>query len=303
MKPFYYAAPSGNVGDDLNSWIWPRLVPELLDENLDHLLLGIGSILNHRIPPARRYTVIGAGIGYGSLPDLNVGEWDFVCLRGPISKAALAPKGDPVLIDGGYLLRLCYAPVFQQGGHSAFVPHVDSAISGLWEDACSLAGVPMIDPRWPIKRFTDAVCNAKLVICEAMHGAIIADMFGIPWIAVRSQAAIDSRKWNDWGNALNTAIRFHELPSLWRGDAGAGVRRRAINTFKRVADAIGVHPATWTPVAPARSRRNTVLEAANRLNSLSLRADLGQLTPRALLATRLDALQEAVEQVRVSARR
>ena len=50
MKLFYYQDPGGNFGDDLNAWLWPRLIPELLDGDEGSLFVGIGSILDRRIP-------------------------------------------------------------------------------------------------------------------------------------------------------------------------------------------------------------------------------------------------------------
>ena len=33
MKLYYYKAPLGNFGDDLNPWLWPRLLPDIFDDD------------------------------------------------------------------------------------------------------------------------------------------------------------------------------------------------------------------------------------------------------------------------------
>ena len=81
MKLFYYKDPGGNFGDDLNAWLWPRLIPELLDDRDDTLFVGIGSILDRRIPQEPRKIVFGTGVGYGLLPVLDSGKPDKVAVR------------------------------------------------------------------------------------------------------------------------------------------------------------------------------------------------------------------------------
>ncbi len=43
MKLWYPAAPIGNFGDDLNLWLWPRLLPDQLDDDGRTLLIRTGS--------------------------------------------------------------------------------------------------------------------------------------------------------------------------------------------------------------------------------------------------------------------
>jgi succinoglycan biosynthesis protein ExoV len=33
MKLFYFKDPAGNFGDDLNLWLWPKVLPGILDED------------------------------------------------------------------------------------------------------------------------------------------------------------------------------------------------------------------------------------------------------------------------------
>ncbi len=68
MKLYYFIDPSGNFGDDLNPWIWDRLLPDFFDQNADTLFIGIGTLLNHRIPYAAKKIVLPDS----QLSDLNL---------------------------------------------------------------------------------------------------------------------------------------------------------------------------------------------------------------------------------------
>lgn len=48
MRLHYYWDGIGNFGDDLNAWLWPRLIPDLLDDNPDTLFLALCHTL-HRL--------------------------------------------------------------------------------------------------------------------------------------------------------------------------------------------------------------------------------------------------------------
>ena len=89
MKLHYYKSTQlRNFGDDLNEWLWPRLMPELLDDDDSAILLGIGTILNdilnETIPAGcQRIAVLSSGVGYGSGRPRIDGRWKINCLRGP----------------------------------------------------------------------------------------------------------------------------------------------------------------------------------------------------------------------------
>jgi succinoglycan biosynthesis protein ExoV len=74
----------------------------------------------------------------------------------------------------------------------------------------------LIDPRWPVDVVLDHLLASERVICEAMHGAIIADALRIPWVAVQPIMAVNQPKWQDWADSLGIALRVATLaPSSW----------------------------------------------------------------------------------------
>ncbi|MCK7493604.1 MAG: hypothetical protein MZW92_21415 [Comamonadaceae bacterium] len=109
MKLHYYRDPKGNFGDDLNPWLWPKLLPGVLDEDESELLVGIGTLLNHRLPVGQVKPVLGSGVGYGGLP-AHDGRLRFHALRGYLSADRLGVEPDQVITDAAVLLRLVDVP-------------------------------------------------------------------------------------------------------------------------------------------------------------------------------------------------
>jgi len=81
MKLFYCKVTTGNFGDDLNPWLWPKLLPGIIDEDGSTLFVGIGSIINQFIPDAPLKIVFGSGVGYGTPPVIDERKWKVYCLR------------------------------------------------------------------------------------------------------------------------------------------------------------------------------------------------------------------------------
>ena len=43
MKLFYFRSSYGNFGDDINPYIWTKLIPDVIDGDDDAIFLGIGT--------------------------------------------------------------------------------------------------------------------------------------------------------------------------------------------------------------------------------------------------------------------
>ena len=148
MKLIMWRGTEPNFGDDLNNWIWPKLIPEVLDDFPTDLFVGIGTLLNHRLPVQQHKVVFGSGAGYGDRPDLKAGRWSFYCVRGPLTAQALGLPAPLAVADPGILVRTLFDG--KSNGHTGpvgFMPHKDSAASGRWHDICAAADILYIDPR------------------------------------------------------------------------------------------------------------------------------------------------------------
>lgn len=216
MILYYHNELKGNFGDDLNSWIWDKLIPGDWHSSDGVVMLGIGTILRRNIPKARKYVVFSSGAGYGTLPRGFAGpNWLILNVRGPLTAEVLGLPSDKAATDGAALLNLLpeYAPLPEserQG--TVFMPH-HNTLAGHWLEACALAGIDFIDPRLESRRTVERLRRAKLVLAEAMHAAVVADALRVPWIPIVTSPEINSFKWLDWTQSLALPYEPSVLPA------------------------------------------------------------------------------------------
>ena len=222
MKPYYWESQHGNFGDDLNLWLWDFLLPGFREVHPDVLLVGVGTVLNRALLPAEgRKLVLGSGFGYGALPDMSDRTlWDVRCVRGPLTAEKVGVPEALGIVDPAVLVADMpdFAGIAKHYKRS-FVPHWESAVSGLWPQACSLAGMHYIDPRGDAKDVIRQIAQSEVVVAESMHGAILADAFRVPWIAVATSDSINSFKWRDWAATVGVDARPRRIPISSRAEA------------------------------------------------------------------------------------
>ena len=224
MHIVYYRDPVGNFGDDLNELIWPRLIPEQASAPDDLVLVAIGSLLDadrfRDVETAgRRVFVLGSGAAYGRLPD-GYRDWTYLAVRGPLT-GRLIGRPEAVVTDSAALLATLpeLAPSAPRRDAVLFIPHHRTLINSHWRKAAELAGLEYVDPSWRPERILDAYGRAKLVVAEAMHGAIVADTLRIPWIPVIISPEVSVFKWRDWLGSLGMPYRPVQLPPTARLEA------------------------------------------------------------------------------------
>ena len=215
MEVIHYRVPGGNFGDDLNEDLWPALLPAQVFSSPDTLLVGVGSIFNkERIPrtltQGKRVFVLGSGAGYGPLPE-GWRTWDLLAVRGPMT-ARLLGEPDLAATDAAALLSsvpsLQLKPA-QKRDLTLLIPHHYTAKHGQWDKVAQSAGMTYVDPRWPLDKVLALFARAKLVLAEAMHGAIVADAYRIPWIPLLISPEGLPFKWLDW--TLSLDLPFHPV--------------------------------------------------------------------------------------------
>lgn len=288
MKLTYFRNTPSNFGDELNAILWQNLLPEgFLDEDDRELFLGIGSILWNHLPRAPMKHVMGSGFGgYTAPPDAHDGSWNVVWLRGPITAERLKLDPKLAICDSAILLRAMDLPAPAPGPETLFMPHFESAARGDWERACALAGIGYLDPRDDVNRLLARIRGARLVITEAMHGAIVSDALRVPWIGVTPFFPQHRGKWEDWAQSLGLKLRPATLPpsnlletyTLVTGKPGKGRRSRAL--FK-----------AW-PAVPVNAA--LVQRAAQRLARLAETTE-PQLSADAAIARATERSLEALD--------
>jgi len=125
---------------------------------------------------------------------------DYRCVRGPISARILGLDADRALTDGAILSPMAAAfPRAATGtGGTAIVPHWETLEHPGWPEVARLTGFELIDPRGTPEAVIARIAAARLVLTESLHGAILADTYGIPWIAFACSKNFSITKWADW---------------------------------------------------------------------------------------------------------
>src|SRR5687768_16710216 len=253
MKLYYAKLPGGNFGDDLNPWMWEKLVPGLFDGDNTTVFVGIGTILNSMLDNARFKVVFGSGTGYGPPPRIDE-KWKIYCVRGPLTAQKLGIDKRLAITDAAYLLR--YLPL--AGAHKrypvSFMCHHASEPDVDWQGLCDKAGIHNISPTAKLEDVLDELMASEMIIAEAMHGAIIADAFRIPWIPVRYGYRSFDFKWHDWCQSIGLRYESVDFPPILQ--AGLDSREKLGRIARLGLSMTGIGKSKWrrTPIAVSSQR-------------------------------------------------
>lgn len=184
------------------------MLPNFFDDDPAELFLGIGSVFDARHDAAAVKVVAGAGYGGYQAPPVLDANWIVHWVRGPRTARLLGLTeacglGDPAMLLTG--------PGNDSARSIGYMPHFESLARGAWAEAATAAGIALIDPRDDPAAIITAICNCRILVSEAMHGAIVADAMRVPWIALRPLAPVHRAKWYDWADALGIQLHFRPL--------------------------------------------------------------------------------------------
>jgi succinoglycan biosynthesis protein ExoV len=217
MKMYFYRGAVNNFGDELNTWLLPKIFPDFFDDDESRLFLGIGSTIFDFHPAKAEKIVFGTGFGgYTKMPVLDE-SWKFYAVRGPRTAKACNLDDSKVAADTAVLMNKYRTPNKAKTTKVSFMPHWGSLSRGHWKWACQLAGIRFVDPRWPVEQVVDAIETSEMVIAEAMHFAIVSDALRVPWVPVLPIHPSHWMKWHDWAEPLGIDLKRHKLvPSSLR---------------------------------------------------------------------------------------
>lgn len=201
---------TGNFGDRLNDYVWSRVCPEILSNNEDDdLLVGIGSLLNHRLPRERTKYICGSGVGHGDMSYMDA-SWVILWVRGPVTTELLGIDANCAIADGALLMRdMINLEPADKSHVCAFMPHVSAIRAGtsdVLRDVCQECGLHFINPLDSVESVVDQISKSEKLITEALHGSIIADLLRVPWIPV-ARCGVLALKWRDWCGSVGLEYR------------------------------------------------------------------------------------------------
>jgi succinoglycan biosynthesis protein ExoV len=260
-----------NFGDELNTVLWPQLLPNFFDDNPVELFLGIGSVFDARHDTAAIKVVAGAGYGgYQTLPVLDA-SWIVHWVRGPRTARLLGLTEEYGLGDPAMLLT---GPANDCAGSIGYMPHFESHARRLGRGG-DRRGYrrdrptrrPGRDPRRDRQLpGTAQRGNARRIVADAMR---------VPWIALRPLVQVHRAKWYDWADALGLRVRFHPLAASSLSERLRISPLAASHHGRQLLDRVG-------PVLAGAGQRRFVEQAAQSL------ASAATAPPQLSAATALD---------------
>ena len=137
-------------------------------------------------------------------------RWHIHSVRGPHTRALLGAPDDVVLGDPALLVPSFYTPKPTSHEVRRYFLH------------CGNQTTDDIDVDFPQQRTAeepfrviDAIVHSDFVFSEALHVAIIAQAYGIPWAWSFNRHALGVFKWFDWFASIDIAPRcFHHSESV-----------------------------------------------------------------------------------------
>lgn len=297
MRLYFHQTPQGNFGDDINKWLWHELLGIDFDQSQDRVLVGIGTIFDKRIPAAKTKIIMGSGVGYGPVPDIHCdNSYDIRFVRGPKSCQALGLDSSKGITDAAYLVR-DYVEAPEKKYACAYIPHVTSAINADWQKVCDKAGLHYIDPRADSKEVIRQIAASTRVITEAMHGAIIADTYRVPWLPVTAYDHILEFKWLDYCQSVELPYLPQKIGQLWHPCWQQGHMGVWKNRLKSTLKSVGLYSSNWSQPLPPRSGKDVYRAIAQQLLHLAASNDFF-LSADHIYQQRREQLQQQIAKLR-----
>jgi len=218
MQLVYYKKQIPNFGDDLNVVLWPALAPQLFaaqsgwDRHTG--FVGIGTIIGMPVGDLRRLNVFSSGIGNDRPVRWRELQVEYWCVRGPISTQVLELPADRFITDGAILTPLVSGfPATATGtGGTLIMPHWETMNYPGWQEVAALTGYELVDPRGDPQSVIARIAAARMVLTESLHGAILADTYGIAWRAFATSRNFNITKWVDWTLSLGHDFSVTMVP-------------------------------------------------------------------------------------------
>ncbi len=215
MKLVHFESAVPNFGDDLNAQLWPRLAPELFASGEeDRGFVGIGTIIGMDVGPLAQLEVFSSGAGYDRIAKWADKRVTFHCVRGPVTAHLLGLDPALAMTDGAILTPLVdgFPAGATGGGGTIVIPHFETIAFPGWDAACRQAGLHLLDPRGTPAAVIARIAAAELVLTESLHGAVLADTYGVPWIPFATSRNFGTSKWVDWMASLGLELSLRMLP-------------------------------------------------------------------------------------------
>lgn len=224
----FWADKRTNFGDQIGPWLVQEMTGKRMVNSREapvdhgHMLATVGSVAQWMGTQAqtKRVDVWGTGImrnptsaelrGLQTLTEVSVHA-----VRGRLSREVMMQRlgwdvpgvfGDPGLLCPRYYRP---RPTAAIGGEIAFVPHFKH-VAHHADNAADLRlrlsdGIHLVDVNRDLRTVIDEIAQAKAVVSSSLHGLVIAQAYGIPWVwlyAPNKNIGGDRFKFDDFFSTL-----------------------------------------------------------------------------------------------------
>src|SRR6218665_1841792 len=196
------------------------LLAELFAEDLeakDDIYDLVGSVIsNYWVEQALAKKKPGAKIHFWGCGYRGDGDYDYRdhpdvvihAVRGPKTIEALGLPKDMAYGDPAFLLPLMLPQPQYNTGKVLLVPHMyETDLTGIINDKKSIGFdammLPTVNNRQKLKMLIREIATAEFVMAGAMHAAIIAAAYGVPFCFFKKEHLDLPFKWEDLAQSLN----------------------------------------------------------------------------------------------------
>lgn len=203
MYIYSYKGDIQNFGDDLNDYLWIKLFPDIEKRHKNLTFIGIGSVLDSHLDMLGEKVVFGSGVRRPK-PIFEKKTCKFFFVRGPLSARAVGRKD--YITDSAYCLKFLNLEIREPSKKYSLsiIPYFRHLKIFNWKRFERITGIHIIDISSPVENVINEIRSSKRIISGAMHGAIVADLYRIPWARLKfgkhgyESFETSDLKWKDW---------------------------------------------------------------------------------------------------------
>ena len=190
--PLYWWDGMYNFGDWVGPWLVSKLsgraVQNVRGKGAEKALYGVGSVLQMISPNHKQVSVWGSGLMNDDLSKFQSGTQNtknlirISAVRGQYTYNALTHAGidvDNTFGDPAILMPKYYSPKLINQTKISIVPHFKH-YALFKADVANVFDI--LDVRADLTEVINQIVNSKICLSTSLHGVIIAQSYGIPWV-------------------------------------------------------------------------------------------------------------------------
>lgn len=201
----YWYRPDGftNFGDEIGHEILEKMGHTVEWSPLEDAdIITTGTLLNDAIMKAKDgLIVLGSGLGEFQS---GLDRFNLLAVRGNLTKACIRSKQNPAIGDLAYL-----APFFYESAEA--IKHKVGVVRHYVDGNDYPFADYQISATWPVAQVIKEITSCEFIISSSLHGCIIAEAFGVPWMrAMHKDVIAGDFKFSDFGTSTGNLAEVQQ---------------------------------------------------------------------------------------------